>query len=121
VVALLGAFVTVIYGISSLKQAAKNEFAAKAASFIFASSTPHETMGKANFVRGVFGNDLPSGFTMQLSDPSKYGDNPDQANPEQARNLIKLLAEYPDQRKQILVDWLKLLPDNQWVAKLQNK
>jgi hypothetical protein len=120
-VPILVAAATIAYGAWSLRKTAEAQFTARAVEIAWTNAGPREVANKMKALADLFGDLLPKELSARLQkfDPETYGVRDRTIEPKQ--ELIKLLAERPSQRTQILRDWRTLLGKNdedKWVSEL---
>lgn len=122
VLPILGGLGTVAYGVWSLRKSIEAQFGVKAAEVILQGENSREALGRARFLRAIFGELLPRGFTQRVKEYEAGKHGPVRGGSPGAimakKEIIKLLAERPEQRAQILADWRALFPDDEWVSRI---
>ena len=123
-VPILVAAGTIAYGAWSLRRTAEAQFTARAVEIAWTNSGPREVANKMRALADLFGDLLPKELRTRLENfnPDKYGVRDRTIEPK--KELIRLLAERPAQRKQILRDWRALLSkseDGKWVEELPDR
>jgi flagellar biosynthesis/type III secretory pathway M-ring protein FliF/YscJ len=96
------------------RQAAQAQFEIKAAELAMNTDSPDVTRGKSLALAQLFPGRLPAGFAKQF-DAQVFGVEETSSKKE----LIRLLAEKPQQRARIIKDWLQLFPEDQWANNLK--
>lgn len=96
------------------RQAAQAQFAIKAAELAMSADSPDIARGKSLALAQLFPGWLPAGFAQQF-DAQVFGSEEAPAKKE----LIKLLADRPQQRARIIKDWLALFPADEWANNLK--
>lgn len=116
VVPMVVALLTLGYSVLSLRRTVIAQFVTKAAEIALEGPGPLEAINRAKLLAALFGDMLPADFTKRFADlkPTDFGrvNNPSPAKKE----LLKLLAEYPSQRTQIIEDWRALFPGDTWIG-----
>ena len=122
VASILVAAGTIVYGAWSLRKTAEANFVTKAAEIALQGPSPWEARNRARTIAALFGDMLPPRFVerFEKTDPSRFGSEGDETIPSK-KELIKLLAERPSQRAQILRDWRSVFPGDDWTAKIELK
>ena len=125
VVAVLGLFVNGCWQRDIEHRTASDNFKLKAAEIVMNSNGVAATKERADALQKLFPEELTDKFSeklqlpKQLPKPEKPEEKPDLAgDPEAKKALIKLLAEHPTEREQIIKDWLAIF-DDEWPRCLQ--
>lgn len=84
------------------KLSAEYDFQLKAAEIVMDSDSATETRNKAIALKRLFGDRLPKNFAENFDIKGVGGPNKDK--------IFDVLAEHPDNRQQILSDWVTLWP-----------
>lgn len=105
------------YVVLSLRKMIAARFVMKAAEVALEGPGPQETINRARLLASMFVDMLPPDFTQRFADqkPTDHGWASHSAMASAKKELIKLLAEYPGQRAQIIEDWRSLFPADNWV------
>ena len=82
------------------------------------SSSPHEATAKAKMLARVFGDGLPKSTAEKVSGIAS--DEFVGRGSTTQRELIKLLAQQPKQRQQILREWRAVFPADKWAERLDD-
>ncbi len=99
------------------RRTASDNFKLKAAEIVMNSSGVAATKERAAALQNLFPEELSDKFAQKLQAPPP--DKPDLAgDPDPKEALIKLLAEHPAQREQIIKDWSAVFTDK-WPKCLQ--
>ena len=83
---------------------ANNDFQLKAAEIAMDSDSPVETLNKAVALKKLFKDKLPENFAEDFNATEIGGPN--------KKKLFDTLSEHPENREQILQDWIELWPDD---------
>jgi hypothetical protein len=97
-------------------QAARDAFELKVADLVMDTTGPFETRGRANAMKQLFPKRLGADFASSF-DPEQASDRKKFERDQRVaakKELLKLLAEHPDDRDQILSTWRQLFPADEW-------
>jgi hypothetical protein len=81
---------------------------------------PFETKGRANALKQLFPDRLDEDFDSHF-DPEQATDRKTFERDQRVaskKELVNLLAEHPEARKQILLTWQRLFPADDWAKNL---
>jgi hypothetical protein len=98
------------------RQSAQAQFEIKAAEIAMNTDNPDVTKGKSIALTQLFPNRLTPAFAKQFENEAFA---PDEIASK--KELLRLLATKPDQRAQIIKDWGRLFPGDQWIAALKQQ
>jgi flagellar biosynthesis/type III secretory pathway M-ring protein FliF/YscJ len=99
------------------EEQANNQFELKAAEIVMTSDNPKITYNKARAMRALFPGHFPPDFAATFN-PDEFSSN-EAGIIQSKKELLNLLAEHPDQRKQIIDTWKQLFPEDEWVKELE--
>jgi hypothetical protein len=94
------------------------QFELQAAEIVMASDNPAVTYNKALALEILFPNRIPSDFADEF-DPGKFSSSSPAGIVQSKKELLTLLAEHPEERRQILDTWKQLFPEDEWVKELE--
>ena len=113
-VPILVGFLTLAGAIWTANRTAKAQAVNKAAELALLGEGPSEVQNRAFLIKEFYGDLLPNNFVerVQAIDVNKVGRILTQAPwvAELKREIVKVLAEHPDQRQQIITDYRRLYP-----------
>ena len=114
---LLIAALTIAFNAWSQARQAQSAFLLQTAEIVMNADSPTGSFNKARALAALFPQQLPSDFSTftETFDPAKYSVPTTSAQ----KTLLEWLILYPDQRQQILDDWLSLFPKDEWVEALR--
>jgi hypothetical protein len=110
---------TIWWGFKNLKKTSETQMLVKLAEITMSSPNASIVVQKAHLLGELFGENLPKEFPTQLTEiktDAYLGFSPDVRT-----NVIEMLAKYPGQRKQMIIDWLQLFPGEQWMERLKER
>jgi hypothetical protein len=108
---LLIASGTIAFNAWSQRQQARLQFELKAAELVMSSPSPFAMRDRAEALAALFGGRFAEQLaTIPNFDPGRYGG----LNPQLKRDLVKLVLEHYDHRREILEVWRRLHRDEQW-------
>jgi hypothetical protein len=113
VVPLLVAAIPVVYSAMTFQRTAEIQFSTKAVELALSASSGPEAIGRARVIAALYPDLLPTGYEKRLAalDRARYGD----ATVLPKMELMKLLAQQPAHRGQLLADWRMLFPRDTWL------
>jgi len=100
------------------EETARHAFQLKAAEIVMSTDSPESTRNKAEVLQKLFPQELDREFSAKVKIPPHECPQLDGAA-EAKEALIKLLAEHPSQRDQIIRDWSAVFTD-QWAQYLKS-
>lgn len=113
---------TVIYGVWSVKRTVQAQTVTKLAELALEGHVPDAVVGRAKLLSGLFKDTLPPDFETTLEEFQASRLKTNTAPPEFITirtGFVRLLAEFPNQREQILHDLLVYFPgDKELVTEL---
>jgi hypothetical protein len=96
------------------KQISETQVMTKTVEIALDAESPYEAKARAEMLAAVFGDRLPLSLQkFPEINPAVFGSRKD-GTIELRKELIKLLADKPQQRGQILRDWQVLFPADKW-------
>jgi hypothetical protein len=104
---------TLLFDVWSQNRTAELQFELKAAEIALNTDNPAITKKKSVVLGQLFPNRLPPEFSKGF-DPILVLEEDKVHGSDDKKMLIRLLAERPQQRAQILSDWKQLFPSDQW-------
>lgn len=107
------------FGVWSQHQTAQAQFEIKAAEIALNTENPSATKNKSEVLAQLFPKRLPPEFGKQFN-PDQFSEPDPEADIASKKELLKLLAEKPERRAQIIKDWKALFPDDKWVTDLKH-
>jgi flagellar biosynthesis/type III secretory pathway M-ring protein FliF/YscJ len=99
------------------EEQANDQFELKAAEIVMTSDNPKITYNKARAMRALFPGHFPPDFAATFN-PDEFSSN-EAGVIQSKKELLNLLAEHPEQRKQIIDTWKQLFPEDEWVKELE--
>jgi hypothetical protein len=113
VVPLLIAAIPVAYSAMTFQRTAEIQFSTKAVEVALSASSGPDAIGRARVIAALYPDLLPTGYEQRLAalDRGRYGD----ATVFPKMELMKLLAQQPAHRGQLLADWRMLFPRDTWL------
>ena len=99
------------------------QFTAKAAELALQGEGPQEIINRAKLLADLYEGLLPRDSVERLRElkPDRLGRLVTQApwTSDLQKDVVALLAQYPDQREQIIADYLSMFPEYDFLRKLQ--
>lgn len=99
---------------------AKDEFEVKVAEIVMNTHGPFEARGRAVALREIFASRLGKEFARNFNpeDATDKGTTTNDAEVASKKELLKLIAEHPGDRQQIIRTWRSLFPGDTWIRPL---
>lgn len=110
---LLAVISTIFYGIWTQRQQEKTQFQLKAAEIMFNSTDAYEMKAKADILRIILTDKLPSNFA-QTFNPASLGFY-DRYQVNAKMELLKMLSSKASDQERLVGFWKKAFPDDTWI------
>jgi hypothetical protein len=118
IIPLLAVIATIYYGIWTQRQQEKSQFQLKAAEIMFNSKDGYEIKSRAEILKMILQDKLPSNFAEAFL-PDSMGFN-DVYTINAKIELLKMLASKTT-KEDIIENWKKVFADDIWIDTLQHK
>jgi hypothetical protein len=115
--------IAAVYAFVSLRKTLESQAMTKAIELALNAASPEETLNRASLISRLMGKSLPKDFEESLKQSTSSASTQRTAAPhilEARSNVIRMLAEFPMQREQILKDWIACFgPGDGWAIRVQ--
>ena len=95
-----------------LRQQSKDSFGLRAADVVMSQGGNVSSTAKAQALQSLFGGRLPDDFAGRFQEGG-FGINSEGVRAQ--KDLMRLLADHPRERGQILDTWKRVFPEDRWV------
>jgi hypothetical protein len=118
-VPVLAVSATVMLGVWSQHQRARDDFTLKTAEILLASRGPDEVRNKARALAALFPSRLPRDFAQSF-EPDSYGNAP-VSESEARQQLLNLMANHPAEAEKMLAIHKAIFPHDLWLVDVEDR